>query len=190
MSIIADYGLEAPARAFLVLALAMEDRKGHKGIDIIHLQKIIRYFQYLRQKTDVEYSNFNLGSVSYQLQESLETLMESGLVTKSDKTRFELTEEGKRAATELRSKFSQDDLKKLSFSKQQLNDLTSDEIMFFMYKLIPDTQINSTEVNRLFKQEKEFTQDLFKKGRISAAMAASWLKISEKEFQSSLSKQS
>ena len=190
MSIITDYGLELPARAYLILALAIEDKKGRKAMDILHVQKVVRYFEYLRQKMDVDFSNFNLGGVSYELQESLETLMESGFVTSSDSTHFELSEEGRKAAAELHSRYAADDLRKLAFSKQQLNDLTNDEVMFFMYKLLPDTQINSTEVNRLFKRSKEFTQSLFKKGRISAAMAAGWLQISEEQFVNSLTKKS
>ena len=90
--------------------------------------------------------------------------------------------------TELRSKFDPDDFKKLLFSKQQLNDLTGDEVMFFMYMLLPETQVNSTEAGRLLKRRKEITSDLFRKGRISASMAAGWLGIPEQEFQHSLSK--
>jgi hypothetical protein len=190
MSVIADYGLDLPARKFLLLALSLEDKKGRKGMDILHLQKVIRYFQYLRQKTDVDYSNFNLGGVSYELHESIETLMENGLIARSDSTRIELTDEGDKAITELRSKFDPDDLKKLAFSKQQLNDLTSDEVMFFMYMLLPETQVNSTEVGRLLRRSEEFTRDLFKKGRIGASMAADWLGIPEEEFQRSLAKSS
>jgi hypothetical protein len=188
MSAVADYGLELPVRKFLLLALSVEDKKGRKGMDILHLQKVIRYFQYLRQKTDVDYSNFNLGGVSYELHENIGTLMENGLIARSDGTRIELTDEGDKAVTELRSKFDPDDLKRLVFSKQQLNDLTSDEVMFFMYMLLPETQVNSTEVSRLLKRSEEFTRDLFKKGRISAEMAADWLGIPEEDFQKSLAK--
>ena len=190
MSVIADYGLDLPARKFLLLALSVEDKKGRKGMDILHLQKVIRYFQYLRQKTDVDFSNFNLGGVSYEIHESIETLMENGLIARSDSALIELTDEGDSAVTELRSKFDPDDLKKLAFSKQQLNDLTSDEVMFFMYMLLPETQVNSTELSRLLKKSEELARDLFKKGRISASMAADWLGIPEEEFQSSLAKSS
>lgn len=159
-------------------------------MDILHLQKVIRYFQYLRQKTDVDYSNFNLGGVSYELHESVETLMENGLIARSDSSRIELTDVGEKAVSELRSSFDPDDLKRLTFSKQQLNDLTSDEVMFFMYMLLPETQVHSTEVARLLRRSKEFTRDLFKKGRISASMAADWLGIPEEEFQRTVAKSS
>jgi hypothetical protein len=190
MSVIKDYGLESPARAYLILALSVEDKAAQKSMDILHIQKVIRYFEFLRNKIDVEYSNFKLGGVSYELQENLETLVESGLVAKTGKNRLELTDEGREAAAELRSAFIPDDMKKLTFSKQQLNDLTGDEVMLFMYLLLPETQENSTEAGRLLKRKRELTESLFRKGRISSSMAASWLQISEEEFQNSLSKSS
>ena len=187
MSTIADYGLESPARAYLVLALSVRDKAEQNSMDILHIQKVIRYFEFLRNKMDIEYSNYKLGGVSYELQENLETLVESGLVARTGKSRLELTNEGKQAAEELRSRMTPDDMKKLTFSKLQLNDLSSDELMFFMYMLLPETQENSTEAARLSKRNKELTESIFKKGRISSAMAAGWLKISEEEFHRSLS---
>src|SRR5213594_1045319 len=188
MSSIADYGLESPARAYLVLALSVQDRAEQNSMDILHIQKIIRYFEFLRDKKDIEYSNFKLGGVSYELQENLETLVESGLIARTGKNRLQLTEEGKQAAEELRAKITPDDLKKLTFSKQQLNDLSSDEVMFFMYMLLPETRENSTEAARLLRRSKELTESLFRKGRISSSIGAKWLNIPEVDFQNSLSK--
>jgi hypothetical protein len=186
MSLIEDYGLEQPARAYLILALAVEDKKRQKAMDTLHAQKVVRYYEFLGQKKDVDFSNFKLGGVSYELQESLTTLIECGFIINSDGKHFELSDEGKKAAEELQSRFGAEDLRKLTFSKQQLNDLSNDEVMFFMYKLLPETQANSTEVNRLFKRNRELTESLFKKGRISAAMAASWLGITEQDFLTSV----
>src|SRR2546430_2358843 len=151
MSIVSDYGLDVPARRYLLLALSVEDKKGRKSMDILHLQKVIRYFEFLRQKTDVEFSNYNLGGVSYELQESVETLMENGLIDRSN-SQIELSREGNKAVTELLTKLDKQDLRKLLFSKQQLNDLSGDEVMFFMYMLLPETQVNSTEVARLLRK--------------------------------------
>jgi predicted transcriptional regulator len=164
----------------------MEDKNRRRSSDMLHIQKIVRYFEFLGQTKQIDFSNFRLGQVSYELEENLETLVESGLVEKAG-NRFELTEEGKRAAEELRARQDPEDLRRLAFSKMQLNDLSSDELMFFMYKLLPESQVNSTEVRRLFKRSRELTNSLFKKGRISAAMAAKWLEITETEFVTALS---
>jgi hypothetical protein len=187
MSAITDYGLETPSRAFLVLALCLDDRKGRKSADILHIQKIIRYFEYLRQKREIDYSNFKLGQVSYELEESLRTLQESGLVTNVG-TNFQLTDDGRMAAEELKPVTSADDLRKLAFAKQQLNDLSRDELLFFMYKLIPESQVNSTEAPRLMNRSRELVEALYRKEVISAAMAAKWLEMPESDFLTSLSK--
>jgi superfamily II helicase len=187
MSAITDYGLDTPARALLVLMLSIDDSRGKKQSDILHIQKIVRYFEYLRQKREIDYSNFKLGQVSYELDESLQTLQESGLITNEGRN-FQLTEEGRLAADELSRVYSADDLRKLLFAKQQLNDLGSDEVLFFMYKLIPESQVNSTEANRLFSRSKEFVKTLYLKGKVSSAIAAKWLNVSESDFLNSLKK--
>jgi superfamily II helicase len=185
MSVITDYGLDSPSRTYLVLALSVEDNNRRKSSDILHIQKIVRYFEFLRQKKEIDFSNFWLGQVSYELKENLETLVESGLIEKVG-NKFELTNEGRKAAEELKGRQDPEDLRKLAFSKTQLNDLSSDELTFFMYKLLPESQVNSTEVKRLFKKSRELTGSLFKKGRISAAMAAKWLGVTESEFLASV----
>jgi hypothetical protein len=187
MSIISDYGLDLASRAYLILALSEDDQKRRKASDILHLQKIVRYFEFLRQKHEIDFSNYKLGQVSYELEENIQTLLEIGLIEKKGNL-YQLTDEGMKAASELRKRFDPEDLRKVAFSKLQLNDLTSDELMFFMYELIPESQANSTEANRLLKRRKELTESLFKKGRISAAMAAKWLEIDEQTFLSSINK--
>jgi DNA-binding HxlR family transcriptional regulator len=182
------YGLKAsPSRRWALLALLLKDRSNRRETNILHLQKIIRYFEYLRNTTELQYSNFKLGVVSYELEENLQTLQESGLVEKDDSD-YVLTEQGEKVAQKLLSEFDRKELEKLLFAKQQLNDLTPDETMYFMYRLIPESVANSTEYHRLEKKKVTLIQSLFMKGRINAATAAKWLDISEKDFLDSLCK--
>ena len=141
----------------------------------------------MRQKKEIDYSNFKLGQVSYELEENLRTLEESGLVT-SIGTNFQLTDEGQKAAKELEGFATADDLRKLLFAKQQLNELGRDELLFFMYKLIPESQVNSTEAPRLMNRSRELIEALYRKEVISAAIAAKWLEISESDFLTQLTK--
>jgi hypothetical protein len=184
MSIITDYGLDLPSRAYLIMALAVDDKNRKKSSDKLHIQKIIRYFEYLRQSKEIDFSNFHYGGVSYELEENLETLEESGLV-KIEADRVELTPDGHKAADVLKQKFDPQDLSKLTFAKQQLNDLTPDELMFLMYKLLPETQEHSTEAARLLKKSQELVESLYAKKRITVAQVASWLGISESDFLAS-----
>ncbi len=179
------YGLQEPSRKWSILALSLNDRCNNKDMDILHLQKVIRYFEYLRDTQELQYSNYKLGVVSYELEENLQTLEESGLIEKED-TNFILTDEGEKQAKELLKEFEYRDLEKLSFAKQQLNDLSSDETMYFMYRLIPESVVNSTEFARLDRKKTILVRSLFLKGRISANIAAKWLDISEKDFFASL----
>ena len=187
MSYLDYYGLREPSRKWSLLALLLDDRCGTKDMDILHLQKVIRYFEYLRDTQELQYSYFKLGVVSYELKENLQTLEDSGLVEKDD-TKFVLTDEGKEIAEKLSAGFDQKDLQKLLFAKQQLNDLPSDEMMYFMYRLIPESVINSTEFSRLEKKKTALVRNLFLKGKINSNTAAKWLDISEKDFIASLCK--
>jgi hypothetical protein len=189
MSYILDYGLEAPSRKWSMLVLLINDRTNHKEIDILHLQKIIRYYEYLLDIEELDYSDFKLGAVSYELEENLQTLVECGLVERKD-GKYVLTDEGDQIAKELQKTFDPKEFQKLVFAKQQLNDLSPEETMYFMYKLIPSTQRNSIEFQRLDKKRDVLICSLFLKGRINATTAAKWLEISEKEFLDSLSSHS
>lgn len=186
MSYLEDYGLAVPSRKWSLVVLCFYDRKGKKAMDIVHMMKVIRYFEYLRDSKELDYSNFKLGAVSYELQQNLDELVESGLVDEKD-DRYLLTTEGKEIAETILKDFDIKERQKLTFAKQQLNDLLMDELLFFMYKLIPSTQQNSTEFARLQKKKDILTRTLFLKGRINATTAAKWLEISEKEFLESLS---
>jgi len=185
MSLVKDFGLDSPVRKAILLALSIEDKDKKKLMDILHLQKVIRYFEYLLQKSDIDFSNFNLGGVSYEVTENLETLIECDLVEKTNHY-FKLTKDGTGAIRELEKNTDMTELKKLLFAKQQLNDLDSDELMFFMYKLIPKTIENSTQFERLDKKKEELSKSLFLKGRINFETAVRWSGLTEEDFKKHL----
>ena len=186
MSYLEDYGLTSPSRKYSLLVLALKDHKNCKEIDIIHIQKIIRYFEYLKRTSEIKYSYFKYGVVSHELAENLNTLQESGLIDKDHDT-YSLTEEGQEIAEKMLNSLEKGELEKLTFAKQQLNDLTVDELMYFMYRLIPESVVNSIEY-QLEKKKVTLVQSLFLKGRINSGTAAKWLDTREKDFIDSLCK--
>src|SRR3989304_4427579 len=129
MTEILDYGLDSPARDLLVLILSMEDRAKQKAMNKLHFQKAIYYFENLKQDKAVFFSNFKYGGVSFELMENMETLEESGLVTKIG-TKYVLTAEGERLAKELACvpEYDRDTLRKLEYAKFLLNDLNDKEL--------------------------------------------------------------
>lgn len=181
MTLIEDYGLNSPARSVLLLALSIEDRNQKKEMDKIHIQKVIRFFEYLRHKKEIDFSNYKLGGVSYELEENRETLVEYELIKQKDND-FLLTDEGERAAKDLKQSFDQDEYKKLIVAKEWLNDLPVDELLSFMYMTIPETQINSTEFQRLEKKKELLVKSLFSKRKIDVCTASKWLGIRESDF--------
>lgn len=186
MSEILDYGLDSPTRAFLVLVLSMEDRTRQKAMNKLHFQKTLYYFEKLQQDKEISFSNFKYGGVSFELQENMETLVESGLVTKVG-TKYFLTQEGEDLAKKLLSKYDEDTLRKLKYSKDLLNDLNDKELLFFMYMTFEETQENSIEFTNLVKNKERWVKNLFRKGRINSTTAAQWLGISQRDFLGSLS---
>lgn len=67
MTLIEDYGLDSPARSLLLIVLSIKDRNQKTEMDKLHIQKVIRYYEYLIEKKEIDFSNFKLGGVSYEL---------------------------------------------------------------------------------------------------------------------------
>jgi hypothetical protein len=185
MTEILDYGLDTPARAFLVLILAIEDRAKQKAMNKLHFHKALYYFENLKQDKELSFSNYKYGGVSYELAENMETLEESALVTRIG-TKYILTQEGEKLAKMLLSECDPETLNKLKYAKCLLNDLNDRELLFFMYMTFPETQENSIEFKNLVKDKESLTRKLFLKGRINAATAAQWLNMNQRDFLNSL----
>jgi hypothetical protein len=181
LTLIEDYGLDSPPRKLLLLALSITDRINKKAMDKLRIQKVIRFYEHLCGKKEIDFSNYKLGGVSYELDENRDNLMEYELIEQTDKW-FALTPQGDSAVEELCGIISPADYSCLVFAKQQLNDLTDDEMLFFMYMTIPETQKFSTEFERLERKKGPLIECLFVKRKIDATTAAKWLKICETDF--------
>lgn len=151
----------------------------------LHFQKTILYFERMQKQNDIDFSDFHYGGVSYELQENLEVLEEYGLIDRVG-NKYKLTEEGEKTAEDLSKLYDAETIRKLIFAKQQLNDLPDRELLYLMYKLFPDTQVNSIEYKKLEEEKEILIRKLFLKGKITAHMAAEWLGIKEKDFIESL----
>ncbi len=181
MTLVEDYGLDSPPRTLLLLVLSINDCNHEKAMDILHIQKVIRLFEHLRQKKEIDFSNFKLGGVSYELEENKEALIEYELIEPTDGC-FALTGDGNEAARALNQTFDKDEFGKLVYAKQLLNDLPGDELLYFMYKTIPETQKHSTEFPRLERKGESLVKDLFLRRKIDVATASKWLGITPNDF--------
>jgi hypothetical protein len=187
MTLVEDYGLDSPPRKLLLLVLSIDDCNFQKAMDKLHIQKVIRFFEHLRKKSEVDFSNFKLGGVSYELEENRDALIEYELIEPIN-GRFVLTNEGYDAAKALKQSLDKTEIEQLVFAKQLLNDLPSDELLYFMYKTIPETKKYSTEFSRLERKKDMLVKNLFLKRKIDVATASSWLGISQSDFVKKLRK--
>ena len=182
MTYLQDYGLDSPVRALALLVLSADDTGMGKMMDILHIQKVIRYFEYIAGKDEIDYSNYKMGGVSYELAENLETLVESGFIEKAGNC-FTLSEMGKAAAEELSDTIPRGTMDSLSFAKRRLNHLTGDELMFFMYNVVPETRANSTEYPRLEKRRKRLIEGLILKGAIITDEEKRMFGLTDEEYE-------
>jgi len=190
MTTLCREGLDSETRKVLMAVLSLEDKDKKRDMDIVHIQKTVRFFEYLAEKNDIDYSNYNYGTVSDDVDENMESLQEYGYIEEIGKDIYTLTEEGKECIKDIMEGLSQEDLRKLAFAKKQLNTLPFDELLFFMYKLIPQSVENSTVYYSLKKRQLPLTISLYKKGCINSSTAAKWLDIGEKEFLDCVAKHS
>ncbi|MCL2476710.1 hypothetical protein, partial [Candidatus Bathycorpusculum sp.] len=119
MTLVEDYGLNSQSRKLLLLVLSIDDCNNKKAMDILHIQKVIRLFEHLRQKKSIDFSNFKLGGVSYELDENLESLVEYDLIEQTG-SYFALTAEGEEGANLLKHQFEATEFRELVYAKQLL----------------------------------------------------------------------
>jgi hypothetical protein len=181
MTLVEDYGLDSPPRTLLLLVLSINDCNHAKEMDKLHIHKVIRFFEHLRKKKEIDFSNFKLGGVSYELEENKDALIEYELIEPKDGC-FALTDEGNEAAKVLKQTFDTNDYGELVFAKQLLNDLPGDELLYYMYMMIPETQKHSTEFSRLERKKEALVKSLFLKRKIDVATSSMWLGISQSDF--------
>jgi predicted transcriptional regulator len=175
MSLIEDYGLFEPERKLILLALSVPDERNVTATDILHLNKILKLYQETTKSEEIEFSNYNLGAVSFDVQEDLDNLEEMGLIERNNKEEYNLTKEGKSVINDLKNTVNKEKYDQLIQAKKILNDLPYDEILFYMYKRFPQTQINSTQYRRLKTTSKVLINKLLNKSKINQTTAFQWL---------------
>ncbi len=181
MSYKEDYGLDSFARSRLLALLGFEDSSGRKVSDILRLNKELCYFQYLTKMDDIDFFSFNLGAVSDEIRETVDDFVEYGLVEQNQGGKYILTADGTVAEKEISHDLTPEEKKILKFSKEQLNDLTDEEVLGFMYFLLPKTAEHSKVIGGITKNKEKIIRSLYEKGKISAKTAANWLGISKRE---------
>lgn len=176
MTLVQSFGLDEPTRRVILLALAIEPTEGiPKEVDIVHLNKIIKLYLSESSRIDIEFSNYNMGAVSYEVEETLNLLQDIDIIEKNEKKRYRLTELGENVIIGIIENTPIEDINKLEYAKNTLNGLSYNELLYYMYMKFPDTKENSTQINKLSRMKKRLIHNLLEKGIIDQETAEEWI---------------
>lgn len=125
----------------------------------------------LREQSD--YDPDMLGPYSEVVDEESQYLQDIGIFTEGNQ--LSLTNEGKEIAKELEKKESKHILDYLIDYKRFLNDLTSNELLCYVYSAYPEMTDESVEYKRLLPIMEDTLLNLVKKQKISLNRAAELL---------------
>jgi len=126
----------------------------------------------IREQTD--YGSDMLGPYSEFVDEEYNFLKDIGVFSSNPKSIF-LTSEGKDVAKELAAKEKPHVIKYIQDFKKFLNDLTSNELLCFVYSAYPEMTSESVEYERLKPIMEDTLLGLVKKKKISAEKASELL---------------
>lgn len=127
-------------------------------------------------KSQSSYEADMLGPYSEVVDEEAQYLQDIGVFTDERWGGISLTKDGKEIAHVLEKKTDQNILKYLLDYKKFLNDMTSNELLCFVYSAYPEMTHESVEYKRLIPIMEETILGLVKKQKISLERAAELLK--------------
>ena len=142
----------------------------------VKLQKIMylltNRIDSIREQSD--YKPYRYGPYSEIIDEEAKYLQSIG-VFHVDKNVISLTDQGLEIAKVLQKKEKKQVLDYINDFKQFLNDLTSDELLCYVYSAYPEMAVNSTELERLSFKMGNTLLNLVKKQKISLERASELL---------------
>ena len=119
-------------------------------------------------KEQSSYDADNYGPYSEIIDDEEQYLEHVGVLTSDNSGEIALTEIGKEIARELSKKADKGILETLDNYKEFLNDLTSKELLTYIYSAYPDMAGESTEYENLKPHMEKHVMSLIKKQKISA----------------------
>ena len=128
-------------------------------------------------KEDCSYEPDNYGPYSEVVDYELRDLEEVGVIHSSH-GKIEMTRMGREIAEELVKKEDRSVLSILSKQKAFLNDLTTNEVLAYIYAAYPEMTSESIKIGELKPKMEDYIAALVKKQKISLQRAAELLEIS------------
>ena len=122
-----------------------------------------------------------MGPFSDAVEWNADQLVRSGFLKRIGAT-YELTSEGRAVAEILEADAPAERIKLLSDTKKLLNDLSTDELLAFVYFLYPGMTEESEKLEGLLPKRKEIAVRLFQRGKVSSEVGAKVAGTDQSEF--------
>lgn len=132
-------------------------------------------------KDESSYEAYHYGPYSHVIDNELEYLKQIGIFSMGDKI-ISLTDKGKKIAHQLSKKEDAMIIRDCSEYKKFANDLSSNELLTYVYLQHPDMASKSIVLDKIAPDKERYVFSLIKKEKISSQKAAELLRVSHTDI--------
>ncbi|ADC65800.1 protein of unknown function UPF0175 [Ferroglobus placidus DSM 10642] len=171
----------SPIQALILLLLDSENAQPVKGRTWLQKEMFLILSNAGKEiEEEAQFEPHHFGPYSEVVESELANLKLLGLVDENKEIR--ITKAGKKIAAELRKYVSPKFLEFISQVKRELNDLTEDELLAYIYFTFPEMTSESKALERILKKRKWLALSLYRKGKVSLSKASQIAGVSVSEF--------
>ena len=169
----------SPVQAFMILLAGVRNRKHIKGKTWLQKEMFL-IAKNTKLKEMLDFEPHLYGPYSETVDVELENLEVMGLL--EEKGNIQLTEEGRKYYKKISEKASRQILDLISEIKEELNDLSEDELLAYIYFSFPETTEEAVRLEKIMKNRVKLAIRLYKKGKVSIGKAADIADMDVKSF--------
>ena len=173
----------SPVQAFMILLSGGRDYEPIKGKTWLQKEMFL-LTKNTRLKEEIYFEPHFYGPYSETVDIELENLEIMGMIEENREIR--LTNVGKKVYEKLLEITSEEKLGLISEIKEELNDLTEDELLAYIYFSFPETTKEAVKLENIKKNRAKLAVNLYKKGKVSIGMAAEISGMDIKSFMDRL----
>lgn len=177
-----DINSLSPLQALILLLLDANRGEPIKGKTWLQKEMFLLVHNTGKDKIiqGAQFESHHYGPYSETIDAELDTLRMIGLIEIDRSIR--LKPEGKKLASRLREVVSNEFLELVKEIKNNLNDLSEDELLAYIYFTFPKMTTESRVLERIKNKRKRLAISLYKKGKVSLSKAAQIAGMSVSDF--------
>jgi len=169
----------SPVQAFLILLLGSRNYEPVKGKTWLQKEMFL-IAKNTTLKEVVLFEPHFYGPYSETIEVELENLAILGLIVGDGEIR--LTDKGEGAYSDLLKVVSREKLELIEGVKEELNDLSEDELLAYIYFSFPETTREAVRFENIKKKRVKLALNLYEKGKVSLGKASEIAGMSTKRF--------